>query len=150
MLDGGRIVGGGAILLVLAAGPIWLASARASTGGKLPQAAMRGPCVRPRATMLRQHPQILAEWREQAVRNGVRTHRASSGRMLHASLSAICLGCHESAEAFCNRCHASTGLALSCWACHHDSPKQSPRLLDELHSVSIGHGQSRSLADAGQ
>jgi hypothetical protein len=126
MFDGGRIVGGAVVLLVAALGPAWFASVRTSSRGAPPQAAKRGPCVEPRADMLRRHPQILAEWRQQAVRGGVREHTVSEGRMVHGSLTGTCLGCHGSAEGFCNRCHTTVGVSLNCWSCHKDAPVQAP------------------------
>ncbi len=131
MLDGGRIVGAAVILLVLALGPAWLVSVRAGAGTAPPAPAKRGPCVERRADMLRQHPQILADWRQQAVRGGLRVHLASDGRRVDGSLSGTCLGCHGAAEGFCNRCHSTVGVSLNCWSCHEDVPAESPFFVNE-------------------
>jgi len=126
MLDGGRIVGGIAILLVLIAGPAWVASVQARGSNTPREAAKQGPCIEPRAAMLRNHPIILDRWRQQAVRAGVRVHHSNDGRAFPASLSGGCLHCHQTAEGFCTRCHAEVGVSLNCWACHKDSPGESP------------------------
>ena len=134
MLDGGRIFGGIAILLVLSVGPVWVASVHARINGTPPVFANQGPCVEPRGVMLREHPRILDQWRQQAVRNGVRLYHASDGRALPASLTGGCLHCHQSAEGFCTPCHAETGVSLNCWSCHKDSPGESPSLTGSQQS----------------
>jgi hypothetical protein len=124
---------------VVALGPAWFVSVRAGTGGAAPASAKEGPCIEPRASMLRDHPRILADWRQQAVRSGVRTHLASDGQRLHVSLSGTYLGCHGAAEGFCNRCHATVGASLNCWSCHQDAPRESPGSLDELRFAERQH-----------
>jgi hypothetical protein len=128
MLDGGRIIGGVTILLLLSVGPAWVASVHARISGTPPMFANQGPCVEPRAAMLREHPKILNQWREQAVRHGVRQYRSSDGQTFPASLNGGCLHCHQSAPGFCTRCHAEVGISLNCWSCHKDSPDELPSL----------------------
>jgi hypothetical protein len=118
MADGGRIVGGLAIVLLVVAGPAWLGSAR---GVKIeapptPRAGQR--CVEPREEMRRTHPALLASWRERAVRSGKRVHHTNDGREVSVGLTGTCLGCHGSATEFCDKCHVQAAVTLSCWQCH--------------------------------
>ena len=126
MLDGGRIVGGIAILLAVVAGPIWLGSAR---GVKIesPQSPKLGErCLMPREEMRKNHPALLANWRERVVRFGDRVHHTEDGREVRISLTGTCLGCHGSATKFCDQCLTQTAVTLSCWQCHAQSPSVEP------------------------
>jgi len=121
MLDGGRIVGGIAILFVVVAGPIWLGSAR---GVKIespqkPRDSER--CLAPREEMRKNHPALLASWRERVVRLGDRVHHTDHGLDVRISLTGTCLGCHGKATEFCDKCHTQTAVTLSCWQCHAQS-----------------------------
>lgn len=154
MLDGGRIVGGVAILLVLSVGPAWVASVHARISGPatIPlhhgtpsMAANRGPCIAPRAVMLREHPKILERWREQAVRHGVRLYHSNNGQAFPSSLGGGCLHCHQSAPEFCTQCHAEVGVSLNCWSCHKDSAGESPSLTGSGQS---SHFPTQTRSDA--
>jgi hypothetical protein len=122
MLDGGRIVGGIVILLTLGAGPAWVASVHNAKPSSLSRPSGSTLCIEPAAQMLPVHPQLLAEWRRQAVRGGDRLHHTSDGRTFHISLTGTCLGCHGTAAGYCDRCHADVGVSLNCWGCHSSVP----------------------------
>jgi hypothetical protein len=64
------------------------------------------------------HMRLLADWRERAVRRGVRTYRASDGREFEISLSGTCLKCHLDKTKFCDRCHEYADVSPGCWDCH--------------------------------
>jgi hypothetical protein len=122
MADGGRMVGGVVIILLLGAGPAWVASVRAAGRVELPQPLVdvhcSKRCVEPAASMREHHPEMLASWRMVAVRQGERLHQTPDGRKFPMSLSGTCLGCHGSAAGFCDRCHSEVGVTLTCWQCH--------------------------------
>jgi hypothetical protein len=118
MIDGGRVIGGLAILVVMVAGPVWLASARGVKPEELAKPKTAGRCIAPREQMRRDHPALLASWRERVVRQGDRVHRGESGVDVRISLGGTCLGCHGKASEFCDRCHAQSAVTLSCWQCH--------------------------------
>jgi len=78
-------------------------------------------CVAPLPYMRAAHMRLLIEWRENAVRHGVRQIHAANGKSYDASLTRTCLGeCHTNKAEFCDRCHNYAGVsALYCWDCHN-------------------------------
>lgn len=122
-MDAGKIVGGVVILLAVAAGPLWVATAR---GNKDALALPRSntACLEPREQMRKNHPALLAGWRDQVVRLGQRTHKTADGREIRVGLTSTCLDCHGSASQFCDRCHGQQGVTLSCWQCHSPLPQK--------------------------
>ena len=116
-MDGGKIVGGIVIVLAIATGPLWVGSARGVREAPAPPRTDAG-CVEPREQMRVDHPALLANWREQAVRLGQRSQGSPGGRDLPIGLTPTCLGCHGPASQFCDRCHAQHAVTLSCWQCH--------------------------------
>ena len=121
MRDGGKIVGGFVIAVVVAAGPLWVASARGVKPVALARAAGGDPCLQPREEMRKNHPALLAQWRERVVRLGDRVHHSEHGLDVRISLTGTCLGCHGEASEFCDKCHAQAAVTLSCWRCHEAS-----------------------------
>jgi hypothetical protein len=121
MRDAGRIVGGLVIVLVVAAGPLWVGSAKGGKPVALAKAAGGDRCLQPREEMRKNHPALLAGWRERVVRLGDRVHHAEDGLDARISLTGTCLGCHGKASEFCDRCHAQAAVSLSCWQCHETS-----------------------------
>ncbi len=75
-------------------------------------------CVEPVAFMRASHMTLLADWRELAVRQGVRTYTAADGREFEISLSGTCLRCHRDKAKFCDRCHDYAAVSPGCWDCH--------------------------------
>lgn len=75
-------------------------------------------CVEPAAVMRASHMTLLADWRELAVRQGLRRYRASDGREFEISLSGTCLRCHQDKARFCDRCHEYADRSPGCWDCH--------------------------------
>jgi len=75
-------------------------------------------CIEPVAFMRASHMTLLADWRELAVRQGVRTYRAADGREFEISLSRTCLKCHQDRTKFCDRCHDYAAVSPGCWDCH--------------------------------
>ena len=117
------ILGGVAIFLVLFTYPLWHAAA-VSTRAKPPQLELPAEareCVAPIPYMRRAHMQLLIDWRENAVRHGLRRIHAANGKEYDASLTHTCLGCHSRSN-FCDKCHSYSGVsAPSCWQCHNES-----------------------------
>jgi len=121
MRDAGRIVGGLVIVLVVVAGPLWVNSVRGVQPVALPKAAGGDRCLQPREEMRKNHPALLASWRERVVRLGDRVHHSEDGVDVRISLTDTCLGCHGKASEFCDKCHAQSAVTLSCWQCHESS-----------------------------
>jgi hypothetical protein len=118
MLDGGRIIGGLAIACAVVAGPLWLGAARGVKTEVLPKPVAGDRCIEPREEMRKNHPALLASWRERVVRVGDRVHHQADGLDVRISLTGTCLGCHGKATEFCDKCHAQAAVTLSCWGCH--------------------------------
>jgi len=121
MRDAGRIVGGLAIVLIAVAGPLWVGSVRGVKTVPLAKAAGGDRCLQPREEMRKNHPALLASWRERVVRLGDRVHHSDDGLDARISLTGTCLGCHGKASEFCDKCHAQAAVSLSCWQCHESS-----------------------------
>jgi hypothetical protein len=115
------------LFLALAAFPFSynLAAGRNSRGPevKLPEREKR--CVEPVDYMRRSHMKLLMKWREDRVRNDIRSYKASDGKLYKASLTGTCLAqCHGSKSEFCDRCHSYSGVqGPYCADCHLDAPK---------------------------
>lgn len=140
-MDGGRVVGGVFVAVVLGAVPAWLGLASAgsaprgsaSAGGlELAKPIGKGACVLQAEEIRQRHPSLLGTWRNLAVREGERSWRTHDGRTVAIDLTGTCLGCHGAATEFCDRCHESNGTTLACWGCHaksaavttHDAPEK--------------------------
>jgi hypothetical protein len=70
------------------------------------------------------HMKLLVEWRDLAVRQGVR-NVAIDGRTWKVSLTATCLDCHDDKAKFCDRCHEYAAVSPGCWSCHVVPEKQA-------------------------
>lgn len=125
MRDGGKIVGGLVMAGIALAIPAWLAF---SHGQKIERPAppkANAACVEPLEEMRRNHPALLASWRETVVRNGDRVYHSTSGLDYRISLTGTCLGCHGTAADFCTGCHTRAAVTLTCWQCHAEKPSSS-------------------------
>jgi hypothetical protein len=121
MRDAGKIVGGIGIVLISVAGPLWVGSVRGVKTVALAKAVGGDRCIQPREEMRKNHPALLANWRERVVRLGDRVHRSDDGLDVRVSLTGTCLGCHGKSSEFCDKCHAQAAVSLSCWQCHESS-----------------------------
>lgn len=115
------IFAGLAAFLVLITFPIWYDQAVQTTSTppvlKLP--ATEKQCVAPVSYMRSSHMQLLIRWREEAVRQNVRTYTAFNGKVYQISLTGTCLHCHRKRD-FCDRCHNYASVQPVCWDCHLD------------------------------
>jgi hypothetical protein len=125
-MDVGKVVGGVVIALVIAAGPLWVATVRGAKTEPLAPPAQPGRCIEAKDAMRTSHPRLLSAWREQVVRTGQRTWHTTDGRDVRIGLGETCLGCHGETSKFCDRCHAQNAVTLSCWQCHSQSPIARP------------------------
>jgi hypothetical protein len=62
---------------------------------------------------------LLSQWKEQSVRNGIKTYTASDGRVYDISLTDTCMECHPNKADYCDRCHNYIGVTPYCWDCHN-------------------------------
>ena len=75
-------------------------------------------CVRDVDWMTANHMDLLNDWRDRVVRDGVRMEVDADGNKVEMSLSNTCLSCHENKDRFCDRCHDYMGVSPYCWDCH--------------------------------
>jgi hypothetical protein len=127
MYDGGKIVGGLVVFVALVSFPTWYTLAGGDAGAPPKLAAPQGKqCVESKEFMAASHMQLLDEWRDLAVRDGVREYTSREyGTKHEISLSNTCLGCHGSRDAFCTKCHTYAGVDPYCWSCHVDPKAKS-------------------------
>jgi hypothetical protein len=76
-------------------------------------------CVESTEFMRKDHMQLLYDWREEVVRNGLRTYINSKGEKYDMSLTNTCLDCHTNKSEFCDTCHNYTSARPYCWDCHN-------------------------------
>lgn len=134
MRDRGLIIACLAFFLVLITFPIWYGLA-AGTTSKGPDPVLPSSekfCVAPREYMRNYHMELLMNWREQVVRNDVRTFVSFNRKTYTISLTGTCLGCHTSKADFCDRCHNYAGVNVYCWDCHID-PKLARQGTEYAH-----------------
>lgn len=124
MYNGGKIITGLIIFVLLISAPFWLNVGQAN---ELPDISLDTPainqlsekqCVESVEFMRSQHPQLLNDWRDHVVREGESIYVSSSGKMYEMSLDNNCLQCHSNQSQFCDACHTYTSVELYCWDCH--------------------------------
>jgi len=118
------------LFLVLVTFPFWY-TLGAGRQVEMPKLEMpEGECIEPQ--MIARHMDLLDQWRNAVVRDGVKEpYVSSSGKEYTMSLTGTCLGCHGDREAFCTRCHEyanvvpfqpapddGTPPGIRCWDCH--------------------------------
>jgi len=121
MYDTGKIVTGLVIFLVLISFPIWF-NAAGNASANLPEPEIvtdEEQCIEDTEFMKAEHMDLLIDWRQTVVRDGIRTYVASDGRAFNMSLTGTCLSCHSNKEEFCDECHNSVGAQPNCWNCHN-------------------------------
>ncbi|MFB3853137.1 MAG: sulfate reduction electron transfer complex DsrMKJOP subunit DsrJ [Vicinamibacterales bacterium] len=117
-------------VIAFATAPAWLALAR-GTSPEPPALAPPEPgsrCVMPASYMRASHMLVLAEWRQKAVRDGIRSYVAQDGSTVRISLTGTCLRCHRSKADFCDRCHLYVGVEPRCGNCHVGGPEDAEGL----------------------
>lgn len=124
MRDQGLIYAGLVLFLGVITLPITynLAAGRTSAAPDVKLPANSKQCVAPAEYMRTSHMALLMSWRDEVVRNGVRTYRAADGRTFEMSLTRTCLQqCHTNKAEFCDRCHNYVAVkGPYCMDCHVD------------------------------
>ncbi len=122
MGDRGKIGFGIAVFVILVTFPFWgrlTASGEVQTAQpELELPADAEACVEETAYMTANHMDLLNDWRDQVVREGVLQYTSASGEVYDMSLTKTCLNCHEDRDAFCTRCHDYADVSPTCWECH--------------------------------
>jgi nitrate reductase cytochrome c-type subunit len=166
MRDRGPIFAGLFIFVALFTFPLWR-GALTHTVARQPELTLpagQKDCVLPAEQMRKTHMQLLIQWREDKVRNGITTYTAYDGKQYSASLTGTCLKCHgdqasdaqtrpaalSSSPRFCETCHQYSGVSTPyCFDCHVN-PKQATAL--QASSASLperGPDQGSAVASLG-
>ena len=144
MRDRAWIIAGLALFVGAIAAPFWCARRGARDLAKLPNLVLpagQKQCVAPVSYMRAAHMVLLANWRQQVVREGDRRYVAFDGKVYQKSLTATCLGCHNK-EQFCDRCHAYAGVSGPyCWNCHTSSASRAAVAMPEatVRGANLAH-----------
>ena len=120
MYDAGKILVGLVVFVGLVVSPAWYTAAhhKLSHVPDLQKPVEGKQCVESTPFMRAKHMNLLDEWRDSVVRDGMHSYTASDGRTYEMSLEKTCLHCHTEPAKFCNRCHEYLAVQPSCWNCH--------------------------------
>ena len=127
MYDGGKIITGLIIFLILLLFPVWYQVGKAAKvpDPQLTETAKKAQqCVEAKGFMKTQHMKMLDQWRNEVVRDGERYYTSSDGKMHYKSLQVSCMKCHSNKSKFCDQCHDYMGVSPYCWDCHV-APKEN-------------------------
>ena len=120
MYDGGKIIIGILIFLVLITFPIWynVVSGTPNVPPDLKIVTDAKQCVEDTEWMKHNHMNLLNEWRDKVVRDGIRFYTGHDGIKREMSLSNTCMSCHPNKADFCDQCHNYMSVQPYCWNCH--------------------------------
>ncbi|MCD6319076.1 MAG: sulfate reduction electron transfer complex DsrMKJOP subunit DsrJ [Candidatus Desulfofervidaceae bacterium] len=127
MYDGGKILTGLILGVVLLTFPFWYNLGRAA---KMPEPELTAKakqakyCVEPKSYMKAYHMDLLNKWRDEVVRGGSRIYVGFKAKEYDMSLQNTCLKCHENKKKFCDECHNFADVKPYCWECHLE-PKEA-------------------------
>lgn len=124
MYDGGKIIAGLVIFILIVAFPFYANLGKAKDA---PEPSIDTPtinalavkkCIEPKEFMRAEHMQMLDDWRDWVVRDGNRVFVNSEGKSFDMSLQNTCMDCHSNKEKFCDKCHTYMAVKPYCWDCH--------------------------------
>src|SRR6056297_2929576 len=119
MYDGGKIITGLIIFVVVLLFPLWYGLGKAQfTEPELELPKQEEQCIESTQWIRANHMELLDEWRDKVVRDGYALYETSSGEDVEMSLQKTCMDCHSNKEEFCDKCHNSVAVSPYCWDCH--------------------------------
>ena len=127
MYNGGKIITGLIIFLILLLFPVWYQVGKAEKvpDPQLTETAKKAQqCVEAKSFMKTQHRKMLDQWRNEVVRDAERYYTSSDGKIYYKSLQVTCMECHSNKSKFCDQCHDYMGVSPYCWDCHV-APKEN-------------------------
>jgi len=127
MYDGGKIITGLIIGIILLTFPFWYNLGKAAKLPKpelTPKAKQAKLCVEQTSYMKAYHMDLLNKWRDKVVRGGNRIYIGFNGKEYDMSLQNTCLVCHSNKKKFCDECHNFADVKPYCWECHLE-PKEA-------------------------
>ena len=119
MYNKGLIVPGLVVFVFIATFPLWYNGLSAGPVPKpeLPPGGEKA-CVAPAEVMRSTHMVMLNRWRDEALRDGLRTAVVADGKEYRKGLQLACMSCHTNKEKFCDTCHNYAAVQPYCWSCH--------------------------------
>lgn len=112
------------IFLVLITFPFTynLVAGNSSSAPELELPEQEEECVAQTDYMKSSHMKLLVTWRDDSVRNNIRSYTSFNGKAYDISFTDTCLTqCHTSKADFCDRCHEYVGVeGPFCMDCHID------------------------------
>jgi hypothetical protein len=125
MYDGAKIILGLLVFVLLFTYPVWydIACGKGSYEPDPKIVTTEKACVAPADYMKAMHMDLLNEWRDKVVRDGLRVYESFDGKKYDMSLSRTCMDCHHNKKDFCDECHNYAGVEPYCWTCHVE-PKE--------------------------
>jgi hypothetical protein len=126
MYDKGAVIAGLAVFVVLFSFPFWYNTGSAAYKQPQPELPKNNKyCVESKDWMRAEHMQLLNDWRDEVVREGMHEYTSTlNGEHFQKSLVKTCMKCHESKEKFCDKCHDTLDVNPYCWDCHV-APKEA-------------------------
>jgi len=127
MYDGGKILAGIAVFLLVVLLPVWHNAFVASAPRpEVKIVTQEKQCVDSAAAMRATHMNVLDQWRDAVVRDGIRTTVTPTGMHVSMSLTKTCMSCHPNKKEFCDACHNYLAVSPTCWQCHVE-PRPEPK-----------------------
>lgn len=129
LYDGGKIIIGLAIFVLLATYPFWynLGKAHIKPDPKTDTPAIleweqkygKKECVEQKEWMRTEHMVLLNDWRDSVVRDYMRDYISqTNNKRWDMSLQNGCMKCHSNKKKFCDECHNYMAVKPYCWDCH--------------------------------
>ena len=149
MYKGGRIIASLIIFVAFLSFPFFYNLGKANAGPVNLDANIKltanTQCVEPASYMLANHMQLLNQWRQAYVRDGMTVYTNSQGKQFEINLD-TCIKCHSTgtesnpvgtinpatnpvgvsnpalntSDQFCISCHNYASVKPTCWSCHSE------------------------------
>jgi hypothetical protein len=113
-------------LVLLVVLPLLASATLAGEGGSLLPAIQKAKagtqCVAPPEVMRRQHPALLKHQRDETVRGGVRSAKASLKGCVECHAGPTTRSVAAAPGDFCVSCHSYAAVRIDCFECHATRP----------------------------
>ncbi len=146
MYNSDKVIPGIIIFVLFVTLPIWWNHGK-TVAAPQPELPL-GRCVESKEYMRSHHMQLLNQWRNMAIRDGMRVYTSSDGARFWIGLQNGCMKCHHDKSKFCDRCHQFAAVEPYCWNCHIPpetkkfGPPKATKLLKLFHvPVTLGDSQ---------
>ena len=120
MYDGGKILIGLIIFILLCTFPFWYNFGNAAyEAPELEMPEEEVECVESTEWMRANHMELLDIWRDKVLREDKAKYKSTTmEKEVEISLQNTCMDCHDNKKKFCDRCHETASVNPYCWDCH--------------------------------